>query len=164
MAYIYSITNNINQKKYIGKTSQTNPYTRWKQHLQLARSKNNLNENNTAHTMPICRAISKHGESNFKFRVLEECAEESVNEREEYYIRKYNTADGAGYNCTYGGEGVKKPKKYWSNHPFSKAVSCYTLDGEWVRDYETMGLAVADVGNGNKSSPINFLLSLNNCG
>ena len=152
MAYIYSITNNINQKKYIGKTSQTNPYTRWKQHLQLARSKNNLQENNSAHSMPIVRAISKYGEDNFKFRVLEECTEENVNEREEYYIRKYNTADGVGYNCTYGGDGIKKPKKYWSNHPFSKAVSCYTLDGEWVRDYETIGLAAADVGNGKKSN------------
>ena len=158
MAYIYSITNNINQKKYIGKTSQTNPYTRWKQHLQLARNKNNLQENNSAHSMPIVRAISKYGEINFKFRVIEECTEESVNEREKHYIRKYNTADGAGYNCTYGGDGIKKPKKYWSNHPHSKAVSCYTLDGEWVRDYETRGLAAADVGNGNGSSPINFCI------
>ena len=158
MAYIYSITNNTNQKKYIGKTSQTNPYARWKQHLQNARAKDTTAAYSSIHTMPICRAISKHGESNFKFRVLEECAEESVNEREEYYIRKYNTADGSGYNCTYGGEGVKKPKKYWSNHPYSKAVSCYTLDGEWVRDYETRGLAAADVGNGNGSSPINFCI------
>ena len=154
MAYIYSITNNINQKKYIGKTSQTNPYTRWKQHLQNARAKDTTVAHSSIHTMPICRAISKHGESNFKFRVLEECAEESVNEREEHYIRKYNTADGSGYNCTYGGEGIKKPKKYWSNHPSSKAVSCYTLEGEWVRDYETQGLAAADVGNGGRCGSI----------
>ena len=154
MAYIYSITNNINQKKYIGKTSQSNPYTRWKQHLQYARSKHNLNENNSAHSMPIVRAISKYGESNFKFRVLEECTEESVNEREEHYIKEYNTADGVGYNCTYGGEGIKKPKKYWSNHPSSKAVSCYTLDGEWVRDYETKGLAAAELNNGESRSAI----------
>ena len=154
MAYIYSITNNINQKKYIGKTSQTNPYTRWKQHLQSAKYKDNSVAYSSLHTMPIFRAISKHGEDNFKFRVLEECTEESVNEREEYYIRKYNTAEGSGYNCTYGGEGVKKPKKYWSNHPRSKAVSCYTLEGEWVRDYESIGLAVADVANGKKIGAI----------
>ena len=154
MAYIYSITNNINQKKYIGKTSQTNPYKRWKQHLQLARNKNNLAENNSAHSMPIVRAISKYGEINFKFRVIEECTEESVNEREKHYIRKYNTADGAGYNCTYGGDGIKKPKKYWGNHPSSKAVSCYTLDGEWVKDYETQGLAAAELTNGESKSAI----------
>ena len=154
MAYIYSITNNINQKKYIGKTSQTNPYTRWKQHLQHAKAKDTTVAYSSIHTMPIVRAISKHGESNFKFRVLEECTEESVNEREEHYIRKYNTADGAGYNCTYGGDGIKKPKKYWSNHPHSKAVSCYTLDGEWVRDYETVGLAAAELNNGESRASI----------
>lgn len=102
--------------------------------------------------MPICRAISKYGEDNFKFRVLEECSEESVNEREEHYIREYNTADGSGYNCTYGGEGIKKPKKYWSNHPHSKPVSCYTLEGEWVQDFESVGLACDGVSGKGKSS------------
>ena len=158
MAYIYSITNTINNKKYIGKTSQSNPYDRWKQHLQIARNLDNLQENNSAHSMPILRAINKHGADKFKFRVIEECTEEKINEREKHYIEKYNTADGIGYNCTYGGEGVSKPKKYWANHPHSKAVSCYTLEGEWVRDYESVGLAAADVGNGNGRSPINFCI------
>jgi len=147
VAYIYSITNTINDKKYIGKTSQSNPYDRWKQHLQLAKSKSNLQENNSAHSMPIVRAISKYGSDNFKFRVLEECDDDKVNEREKHYIEKYNTAEGFGYNCTYGGEGVSKPKKYWSNHPHSKAVSCYTLEGKWVRDYDTRGLAAYDILN-----------------
>lgn len=158
MAYIYSITNTINDKKYIGKTSKSNPYDRWKQHLQLARSFNNLQENNSALSMPILRAINKHGADNFKFRVLEECADDRVNEREAFWIGKYNAAEGVGYNCTYGGEGVSKPKKYWANHPRSKAVSCYTLEGEWVRDYESVGLAAADVGNGKGKSPINFCI------
>jgi len=152
MAYIYSITNNINGKQYIGKTTQPNPYDRWKQHLQLAKNKNTLSENNSVHSMPICRAISKYGESNFKFRVLEECTDDNVNEREKHYIEKYNTADGIGYNCTYGGEGVSKPKKYWGNHPNSKAVSCYTLEGEWIRDYDTAGLAAYDILNRKPSS------------
>ncbi|NDG31355.1 GIY-YIG nuclease family protein [bacterium] len=158
MAYIYSITNLQNNKLYIGKTSQPNPYDRWKQHLQLARNKDNIAEDNPIHSMPIVRAISKYGADNFKFRVLEECTEESVNEREKHYIEKYNTADGVGYNCTYGGEGISKPKKYWSNHPQSKPVSCYTLDGEWVRDYESVGLAADDKGNGNGNSPIRFCI------
>ena len=158
MAYIYSITNLQNNKLYVGKTSQSNPYDRWKQHLQLARNKDNISEDNSVHSMPIVRAISKYGADNFKFRVLEECTEESVNEREKHYIEKYNTADGVGYNCTYGGEGISKPKKYWSNHPSSKPVSCYTLDGEWIRDYESVGLAADDKGNGKGKSPINFCI------
>jgi hypothetical protein len=147
VAYIYSITNTINDKKYIGKTSKPNPYDRWKQHLQAARSKDNTVSYSSIHTMPIVRAISKYGPDIFKFRVLEECTEDNVDERERFYIEKYNTAEGVGYNCTYGGEGASKPRKYWSNHPHSKAVSCYTLEGEWVKDYESVGIAADSYGN-----------------
>lgn len=147
MAYIYSITNLENQKLYVGKTTQPNPYDRWKQHLQLARSKNNLNENNSAHSMPIVRAISKYGANKFKFRVLEECADDKVNERETYWIERLDTCGKKGYNVTLGGEGIKKPRQYWANHPHSKAVSCYTLEGEWVRDYDTAGVAADTLGN-----------------
>lgn len=147
MAYIYSITNLENQKVYVGKTTQPNPYDRWKQHLQLGRSLNNLKENNSAHTMPILRAINKYGADNFKFRVIEECKEDNINERETYWIEKLNAYGKNGYNITLGGDGIKKPRKYWSNHPNSKPVSCYTLEGEWVKDYESVGIAADSCGN-----------------
>lgn len=155
MAYIYSITNLENSKLYVGKTTKTNPYDRWKQHLQLARSFNNLQENNSTLSMPILRAINKYGADNFKFRVLEECIDDNVNERETYWINKLDACGKNGYNITLGGEGIKKPKKYWANHPHSKAISCYTLEGEWVRDYETIGLAAADLNNGESRQCIN---------
>jgi hypothetical protein len=154
MAYIYSITNLENNKPYVGKTEKPNPYDRWKQHLQLVRSFNNLQENNSALSMYILRAMNKHGVDNFKFRVIEECPDEIVNERETYWIDKLDSCNN-GYNITLGGEGVKKPQKYWANHPHSKAVSCYTLEGEWIRDYESRGLAADNVGNRKKSSSIN---------
>jgi len=154
MAYIYSITNLENQKLYVGKTTQPNPYDRWKQHLQAARSKDNLAENNSIHSMPIVRAISKYGADNFKFRVLEECNDDKVNERETYWIERLNACGKNGYNVTLGDEGVKKPRKHWANHPHSKAVSCYTLEGEWVRDYETCGVAADTLGNKKQKSCI----------
>lgn len=154
MAYIYSITNLDNQKKYVGKTTQPNPYDRWKQHIQLAKNKNNLNENNSAHSMPIVRAISKYGVDKFKFRVLEECNDEIVNQRETYWIEKLESCGKKGYNVTLGGEGVKKPRKYWSNHPYSKVVSCYTLEGEWVKDYDTVSIAADILGNKKASNCI----------
>lgn len=155
MAYIYSITNLENNKVYVGQTTQPNPYDRWKQHLQLARSKNNLNENNSAHRMPIISAISKYGSDKFKFRIIEECDNNKVNEREIYWIEKLDTCSKNGYNVTLGGEGIKKPRKYWSNHPHSKAVSCYTLEGEWVRDYESVGIAADSCGNKKARNCIN---------
>ena len=103
--------------------------------------------------MPILRAISKYGADNFKFRVIEECSDDIVNERESYWIDKLDSCNN-GYNITLGGEGIKKPQKYWANHPHSKAVSCYTLEGEWVRDYESVGLAAADLNNGESRQSI----------
>jgi hypothetical protein len=158
MAYIYSITNLENKKLYVGKTTKSNPYDRWKQHIQLARSKSNLNEDNSAHSMPIIRAISKYGSDKFKFRVLEECTDDEVNDRETYWIERLDACGKNGYNVTLGGEGVKKPRKHWANHPYSKPVSCYTLEGEWVKDYESVGLAADDVGNGKGQSSINFCI------
>lgn len=142
----------------MGKTTKSNPYDRWKQHLQLARSFNNLQENNSALSMYVLRAINKHGADNFKFRVIEECTDDNINERETYWINKLDSCGKNGYNITLGGEGVKKPQKYWANHPHSKPISCYTLEGEWVRDYDSVGLAADDVGNGKKRSPINFCI------
>jgi group I intron endonuclease len=158
MAYIYTITNLINNNQYVGKTSKPNPYDRWKQHLQLARSIDNLQENNSAHSMPILRAICKHGAENFKFRVIEECKDDNVSELEIYWIEKLGTYGNGGYNATLGGDGAKRAKKDWANHPHSKPVSCYTLENEWVRDYDSVGLAADDVGNGKGSSPINFCI------
>lgn len=154
MAYIYSITNLQNNKLYVGKTTRPNPYDRWKQHLQNARSKNNLSENNSVHSMPIVKALAKYGADNFKFRVLEECRDDNVNERETFWINKLDTCGKNGYNVTLGGDGIKKPKKYWANHPHSKAVSCYTLEGEWVRDYESVGIAADSCENKNAKSSI----------
>jgi hypothetical protein len=147
MAYIYSITNLVNNKIYIGLTTKSNPYDRWKQHLYLAKNKDNLSESNSAYTMPIIRAISKYGADKFKFRVVEECDDNIVNKREKYWIEKFDTCSNKGYNATLGGEGVNKPRKYWSNHPNSKPISCFTLEGEWVKDYDTAGVAADCLGN-----------------
>jgi len=144
MAYIYSITNNVNGKQYIGKTSKDNPYDRWKEHINNSNALENTVAYSSLHTMPIIRALRKYGSSNFKFRVIEECNDDKIDEREKHYIEKYNTCDGIGYNCTYGGEGVSKPSKYWSKHPNSRAVSCYTLDGVYICDYATVGIAALE--------------------
>jgi hypothetical protein len=155
VAYIYTITNLINNNQYVGKTSKPNPYDRWKQHLQLARSFDNLQENNSALSMPILRAICKHGADNFKFRVIEECRDDSVSERETYWIQQLGTYGNGGYNATLGGEGVKKAKKDWANHPQSKPVSCYTLESEWIRDYDSIGLAADALNNRTSKQSIN---------
>jgi group I intron endonuclease len=61
--FIYKITNNINEKFYIGFTSQKNPKWRFNQHLSTARSKKKNNQ-------PIIKAIRKYGEENFSFEII----------------------------------------------------------------------------------------------
>lgn len=93
---IYKITNLINQKSYIGKT-EFSIEKRFRQHtleINKERSKNR----------PLYRAMCKYGIENFKIELIEICTEAEVNDREQYYIRVYNTYK-FGYNATLGGDG-----------------------------------------------------------
>lgn len=128
MAYIYSITNNINQKQYIGLTRKANPYERWKKHL-------NDSKYNSEH--PIHRAIRKYGADNFKFRILEECNDDKVEEREIYYISKFNTFY-EGYNATLGGN-----IRYDSE---AKPVTQYNKKGERIQDFASLRDAAEFIG------------------
>lgn len=95
MAYIYCIKNDVNEKVYVGKTVRTVD-VRFKEHIKDA---NNQRCNSKLH-----RAINKYGSKHFYYEVLEQCTEEESNEREQYYIKKYNSVE-KGYNISYGGEG-----------------------------------------------------------
>lgn len=99
MVGIYKITNLENNKIYIGQS--INIEERWKDHrTDYLRS-----------DVLLYRAMRKYGIENFKFEVLEECAVEELDEREIFYINKYNSyicsPNSQGYNMTLGGGGVR---------------------------------------------------------
>lgn len=96
MPFIYKITNNINGKCYIGKTLNSIE-ERWKEHLydyQKLRCKDR----------PLYRAFNKYGIENFSIEQVEECEENVLSEREQYWIKYYNSYH-YGYNATLGGDG-----------------------------------------------------------
>lgn len=100
MKCIYAIQNKINQKMYIGMT--TDFKDRIEHHLWELR-------NNKHHSIKLQRAFNKYGEDNFKYYILEEIKESTSNElaeKERYYIKKYDTYKN-GYNCSLGGESNK---------------------------------------------------------
>ena len=102
MGIIYKITNNINNKIYIGQTRLPEP-RRWQQHVWHA------NNNPSTDCLLLCQAIQKYGKDNFTREIIEEVDEEQLNEREQYWIRVYNSTDKAiGYNLSLGGEGHSK--------------------------------------------------------
>lgn len=93
MIGIYKFTNTINGKSYIGQS--TNIKKRRTNHKSWAKCLRD--------TSYIDSEMSKYGFDNFTFEILEECNPEELDEREQYYIKKYNTVVPFGYNKTKGG-------------------------------------------------------------
>lgn len=101
MTGIYSITNLVNNKKYIGQAVDIE--SRWKDHIRELKK-------GTHHNYPLQNAWNKYGMNNFSFTVLYECGIEELNMLEIEYIEKYKTfmhrqdEDVRGYNLTIGGD------------------------------------------------------------
>ena len=91
------IKNNINDKSYVGQS--INIENRWIHH------KSELNNNKHINDY-LQNAWNKYGEDNFSFIVIEECKESELNEKEIYYINKYNSMNN-GYNLCEGGNGIR---------------------------------------------------------
>lgn len=97
LGYIYHITNQVNGKKYIGKS--TNLPHRIETHLSdLTLGKH--------HSIKLQRAFDKYGSKNFVFSYQEVLAEneEELSLLEMKEIDKYDSYKN-GYNMTLGGEG-----------------------------------------------------------
>ena len=87
---IYKATNKINGKCYIGQTK--NLGRRIRDHIRDKKS-------------VISQAIRKYGVVNFKWCILEICfSQEELNEKEQWYIKHFNSFGESGYNLTIGGE------------------------------------------------------------
>lgn len=98
MAYIYCITNVINNKRYVGKTTLTLE-KRFKEHCRDSlREKYNKR--------PLYDAMNKYGIENFIIEELEHVDDVSLlNEKECYWIQELQTYGSNGYNATKGGDG-----------------------------------------------------------
>lgn len=101
MGYIYKITNNINNKIYIGQTVKERPTDRFSQHRYLARHPKQEKGISYLH-----QAMAKYGVDNFTFEIIENIENDKLNEREQYWIAYYNSFIPQGYNLTTGGEGT----------------------------------------------------------
>lgn len=105
--YIYYIKNKINNKYYIGETK--NFKNRISDHFSCG-----LLPNHRKQKYPLYQDILKYGKESFEYDILEEVNEDESIDKEEYYIKKYDSYYN-GYNMTprsyIGGKGWKPNKE-----------------------------------------------------
>lgn len=106
---IYKIENLINHNIYIGQSIHIEK--RWKEHCQ------------PSHRSLISKAILKYGKENFSFQILEECPEELLDEREEYYIHKYNSITPYGYNVQEFNDGRATAFNFYDKEVFINLIN-----------------------------------------
>lgn len=198
MAYIYKITNDFNNKIYIGKTTR-DVKLRFKEHFNKTSGSNSYIDNDMANK----------GIEHFSYEILEECPVDIINEREKYWVAFYHSyikdpLCKGGYNLTPGGEGksltdeqIKNIRQLWeqglsgaeiarqlnipqstvthrisqyddynkienrikSNQWCWKPVSQYTINGEYIQDYDSISQATREL---NISSSSEICAAINN--
>lgn len=154
---IYVITSNINNKKYIGCTNDFK--RRFNEHLLDLIKEVHYN-----------RYIQNHynkykcsGKDVFNFDILEKTTVDKIQEREIYYINKFNTTNKLyGFNLTTGGEDLANPTKEFlinkRNAIISKLppVYCYTINGGYIGEFKCVPDIAESLGL-NKNSVMNAL-------
>ena len=97
MGYIYCITNLINNKQYVGKTTYS-VKRGWKQHCSDYKKLKCANR-------PLYKAMNKYGLEHFHIEEIENVENNMLDEREKYWIKYYNSYNN-GYNSTIGGREI----------------------------------------------------------
>jgi len=102
---IYMIRNKVNDKKYIGQTIQ-----KLKERSIWTKASVSGHYQNNPH---LISSINKYGFENFERMWIDVAHnQKELNEKEDFYIRKYNTIiDKNGYNMKYGGAKGKHSKE-----------------------------------------------------
>lgn len=92
--YLYIIRNYVTPLVYIGQTVQ-DLHTRFLEHINKSKKCNSK----------FYRAIREIGKHNFYIELLEECDSSELDNKEKYYIAKFDSFHN-GYNSTLGGFGT----------------------------------------------------------
>lgn len=125
---IYKIVNTLNNKVYIGQSLDI-PY-RWGQHLKA-------NDNTELH-----QAFQHQPLETFIFSIVELCEPSLLDEKEQYWIKKYNSLVN-GYNMTTGGKVCQlDPQMNLARKP----VNQYSLAGELIATFSSVKDAVTQTG------------------
>lgn len=145
---VYSITNKVNNKRYIG--SSTNLGRRKTSHFTCLRK-------GKGHNQHLQYSYNKFGESSFIFAVIEYCTKEELLVREQFYVDtlkpEYNVRPKCESNAGVPCSEARRAK-------LQKAVLVYNLEGIFKYKYSsiteastTLALATAQICSVLKGTP-----------
>lgn len=137
MTGIYKITCLPTNKSYIGQSISIK--RRWATHKRELAAGIHYNKY-------LQRAYDKYGKENFTYEILELCSKDKLNEREQFYIKIFDSFEN-GYNSDLGGHNTsgeanpmagkagKLSPRYIDN------LYQLSMDGEIVAEFESANLA-----------------------
>ena len=134
---IYKITNDVNNKIYVGKTN--NFIRRYREHFMKTNIKNDPNK-------ALYLAMHKYGFEHFTMSIIEECEDSIWEEREQYWINTYNSLTPNGYNMIDGGS--EPPHRFGEKS--SHAILTQKEADEIIcllQKYSTVELSNLDIAN-----------------
>lgn len=136
MIGIYKITNQLNGKVYIGQSNDIK--RRWAEHRRKMNSKDTL----------LYQAMREFGIKNFSFEVVEECELTALNEKEKFYIQKYD-ALANGYNMSII-ENVQHKINWEIAAAIIRDLKETSLSGEEIsKKYNISHCLVSQINNGH---------------
>lgn len=127
---IYKITNLINNKIYIGQSvSHILNHKRYRPYGMEGRFRCHISEAYSTkknQSRYLNNSIKKHNQSNFIVELIENCEIKDADNKERYYINKYNSLYPLGYNLISGGKSFRHTIESKKN--VSKGVMKYNED------------------------------------
>lgn len=101
-SYVYIITNNVNSKKYVGKSN--NPKQRWRHHVYYAAR---------GVKTYLAQALNAYGPESFTFEIVSEWSteDEAFSEETRLIVELQTNNRDKGYNLNEGGEGGRNPSQ-----------------------------------------------------
>lgn len=132
---IYKITNKVNGKIYIGQSIDI--IQRWNYHKSIP----------NGGCVKLYNAMRKYGIDNFIFEIEEICSQNDLDDKEIYYINKYNSHSSMGYNLTDGGSGGigrklnKKQRRRLSRGKGGESIMQFSTTGEFIKEFYSISEA-----------------------
>lgn len=141
--FIYVITNDVNGKQYVGKTTDSIE-TRFRKHLEEY-------DRPRCEKRPLYAAMNKYGIEHFTIEQIEECDLNILNEREQFWIKKLNTFH-LGYNATYGGDGTQVYDYEAFVKDYDNGMTAQEIAQKYSCDLQPIRLALVKAGRDTKKN------------